>query len=456
MKTITEFSGSVLRAAAQARAQVAAHRREESFGGAPTGGEAVHAGGPAEAAPSVEGAEAAAQASVENIPAAPNAGDSPGAASSGEGAMTPEVPKALATPAEMEAISAAVGVQGDRLMRLVEALHVVGKKVEQVRLVRVYGSGEAPANAKKLGEYQYVIDFLPTAAKPGRRGGRGERDERRGARGGGVGGSGGEGRREREPRPNEVPRMGVGWVLTREPGEERERERARGGPRGRRAGRPGGALGRPGGGRPGAGSGRGPRPHGDVRPEERGAAPGEPQTQHRGRDAAPSRGAAGPGAQDPRRGGPRGGGLSAGVGGPRRGPVAGATGPGGDAWGAGAAAGQQGEAGREGGRRRRRRRGGRGPRSAVPGSGGTGTVGIRPGSSPDAAQAGNIGPDVAAGSGAGTAASPPAARPVSFAPPSGGEGESEPDGNRLSPEELAARERARRLAEEDEDSRFNR
>src|SRR4051794_21117627 len=120
MKTITEFSGSTLRQAAQAKAKL-----------------------------------------------------------TGEGVAAEQLGEQLGTD---------VGVSGDRLARLLEALEVAGEKVDKVRLVRVFAATDEPKGSKKIGEFNYLLDMMP-AAQPHGGGGR-DRDKR-----GGRGGFGGGGKR---------------------------------------------------------------------------------------------------------------------------------------------------------------------------------------------------------------------------------------------------------------------
>jgi translation initiation factor IF-2 len=161
-----------------------------------------------------------------------------------------------------KAVAEGTGTAGERVERLREALRAVGRQVDRVRLVRVFGSEEEVAGAKKIGEYQYIVDLMPQSMKQSF-----ERDERGGRRGprrpsGGGKQKGGEGSLEgsfsmeslAQDRRNERGGPGGG--------------RGRGGPGGGRGGRPGGGV-RPGGsGRPG---GRGP---GGGRPGGSGPKPG--------------------------------------------------------------------------------------------------------------------------------------------------------------------------------------
>src|SRR4051812_39822765 len=66
-----------------------------------------------------------------------------------------------------ERLGAEVAVTGDRLARLVDALEAVGDKAERVRLVRVFAAEHEPKGARKIGEFNYVVDLQPEV-KPGR------------------------------------------------------------------------------------------------------------------------------------------------------------------------------------------------------------------------------------------------------------------------------------------------
>src|SRR5207302_1638615 len=82
-------------------------------------------------------------------------------------------------PAEQmsERMAGEVGIPQDRIARLLEALEALGDKAERVRLVRVFAAEHQPPGAKKVGEFNYVIDLQPEALPPGR-------GDRRGGRGG--------------------------------------------------------------------------------------------------------------------------------------------------------------------------------------------------------------------------------------------------------------------------------
>lgn len=88
------------------------------------------------------------------------------------------------TKAAIEAaLTAATGISGDRVARLREALTVVGAKTADVRLVRVFAGETAPAGAKTAGEHHFLIEAMPQSMKPNyaapekERGGRGGRGQ---------------------------------------------------------------------------------------------------------------------------------------------------------------------------------------------------------------------------------------------------------------------------------------
>lgn len=276
MKTLTEFSPLVLRRAADALAKArAAHPRTE-----PAAGEA-----PASApAPSEPAAEAPAEAA-----AGEPAGEAPAEAPA---EAAPSGPDPV-----VEAVAADLGVQADRAARLVEALDIIGDRIDQVRLVRVYQGEKGPTNSLARGEFHYVIDRVAAPPRRGRdrddRPGREGRDRGPGGRGGrdrdkprGLGSlKAGASKEERDPRDDrpgrgEMPRAGIGWQLTSAPRDFEGRGRGpKRGPR-RGPGGPGGPSG-PGDRRDDRGPrgdrrGRGPRPYGDRGPRDVQAGPGAP------------------------------------------------------------------------------------------------------------------------------------------------------------------------------------
>jgi translation initiation factor IF-2 len=279
MKTITEFSGSVLVAAAR------------------------FVKPPQPASPPTEPPAPAADEA-----AAPEA-------SSAESGAVGVIPAPIL---DEEGLKAALGISGDRAARLLEALAVVGSRAAQGLKVRVLsGDGTPPPGAKKQGDFYYVVDVPGRVDQDQRHGGRGRggHDERRGG-GGGHGGRGsrpgGAGRGhsglEREPPRTEVPATGAGWVLQRAPSDPNDKHGgARRGPRGRRpdgSDHPGGGRGRPGGGPGRGGPGGGPGRGGPGGGPGRGGPGGGPG--RGGPGGGPGRGGPGGG---PGRGGPGGGGA---------------------------------------------------------------------------------------------------------------------------------------------------
>ena len=243
MKTVTEFSGTVLREAALIRrahrpappeAKPAEPPAEVLDTAAPAGEPASVADVSAtEASPSsdatetdraavsadvsgevgaieasageaaVAGPEADADAAVDDAQAAATESQA------GEG-MTGEASLSDAAPAELPAedpgaalaateLEQKLAIGGDRLARLMEALEVLRDRAENVRLVRVLSGEDPPANAKKQGDFYYVVDLQPRHEgrsrdrdeRGGRRDGGGDRGRGRGDRSGGGGGGGG-------------------------------------------------------------------------------------------------------------------------------------------------------------------------------------------------------------------------------------------------------------------------
>ena len=232
MKTLTELSGVTLRQAAAAIAAVKRSLpREEEAAVVPavvvsTPGEPP----PASAEGEVEAVEATATAAA---PSAPPAAAAPAAPA--EEAESEAVKAALD-----EAVSKATGVSGDRLSRLREAVQVVGRNIDDVRLVRVFGPEEPVPGARTVGGFQYLVDVAPASMRQvpssqkkerGRGGGGG------GGRGGAGGGGGGGGKG--------APTSG-GFSM-----DSLKEDR-----KGQRSG-PGGGRGRPGAGRPGGKPGGG-------------------------------------------------------------------------------------------------------------------------------------------------------------------------------------------------------
>jgi hypothetical protein len=215
MKTLTELSGSLVRAAAAAI--------EEAKRSSPAAEPARPAEPPAEAPP----AESAAEPAPEQKPAQAAATGLPAAA--------------------QEAVARATGVSGDRLALLCAAVEAAGGRVPDVRLVRVFGPEEPVSGAKTIAGHQYLVDLFPASMKQvagssreegGRRGGRG----RGGAGGRGGGGRGGGGGGEKS---------GTGGFSMDSLRDDRKNQRGGSGRPGGR--RPGGGGGKPPGGAPGGG-----------------------------------------------------------------------------------------------------------------------------------------------------------------------------------------------------------
>jgi len=241
MKTITEFSGILLRQAAEAQqAFRAAHPQAEEQ-------PAAAAQPAAEAAPAADVPEEpvaetppdAGPAAQDAASAAADAGGEPASDPVAEPAVEAAAPD-LGTGPEAEAVAEAMQIRGDRLSRLMEALAVVGKRAAGVRLVRVLSGENPPANAQKKGDFYYVVDAMPRPES--RRDVDSRGDERRGrdrdGRGGGrgpVGPGGGRGpvgfggrgggfnalARDADLPRGDLAKGGEGWMLTRAPDERR-------------------------------------------------------------------------------------------------------------------------------------------------------------------------------------------------------------------------------------------
>lgn len=182
MKTLTELSGSVIRVAAAAVAEAI---RSHPTGESPTPQASPQA---AEEATGQAPAETSA-AVIETADATPSPATP---ARQGQSGVAKEVIEA--------AVAKATGLSGDRLAMLHGAVEAAGLRIDDVRLVRVFGEGEQVPGATKVGAYQYVVDRFPASMRQvttpgddrggrgGGRGGRGGRGGDRGVKGGGVGG----------------------------------------------------------------------------------------------------------------------------------------------------------------------------------------------------------------------------------------------------------------------------
>jgi hypothetical protein len=202
MKTLTELGGSLIRTAAAAIAEARRSLPREERPAEPPATEAApraaEAAPPAEVPRAVEASEAAevpqatdgsvADPAIETVaeaapPAPPAAVPKP----------EPEVESEAVKAALLDAVARATGLSGDRLVMLRAAVEAAGRRAEDVRLVRVFGIEEQLRGAQKIGEYQYVVDFLPRSMKQVA-GGPDEHGRGGGRRGPGRGGGGGGGR----------------------------------------------------------------------------------------------------------------------------------------------------------------------------------------------------------------------------------------------------------------------
>jgi len=184
MKTLTEISGSVIRTAAAAVAEARRSLPREEKPAAPVVAEAAPQPDPAAEVGEVvdSGANAASEAVAPRAP-------------------TPKPERHADSEAVKaalgEAVAKATGFSGDRLAMLGAAVEAAGRRAGDVRLVRVFGLDEKLSGGQVIGEYQYVVDYMPSNMKQiagspkdekGRGGGRGGRGG--GGAGGGAGGAG--------------------------------------------------------------------------------------------------------------------------------------------------------------------------------------------------------------------------------------------------------------------------
>jgi hypothetical protein len=242
MKTLTELSGTTLR---QAAAAIAAAKRSLPSEEPPATVPAVVVSLPSEVSATPGGGEAAppeggvAPVVGEQVPAT-------GATAATQPSPPPPPPRPAEETESEEvkalfdaAVAAATGLSGDRLARLRDAVKAVGRQIDDVRLVRVFGPEEPVPGAKMVGGFQYLVDVAPASMRqdPGSQ----KKERGRGGGGGGRGGGSGGGGKG-------APTSG-GFSMD---SLKEDRKGQRSGPGGR--GRPGG--GRPGGGTPGGGAPR--------------------------------------------------------------------------------------------------------------------------------------------------------------------------------------------------------
>jgi hypothetical protein len=426
MITITQFSGMLLRAAKHCLASLGHADRRDAEPPATSGNAGRELSG---AAPD---AARAAQPEAEAVPAEPETATSGQAAQpqTPTGGQTAQAETAVAGPAtetEAGATASETGAAADttaaepsapadstsaaaageraasqapaiallsrelhldekRAARLLDALSVVGQRLERVRQVTVVQPEGAPPSAVKVGELAYIVDLNQLPGGSGRRDHRGRREGGRpgGGRPGASRPGGGRGRSEGGSRP--APEDEVSGRFSMEAAAaDRRREEAAERNRGRPGGRFGGPRGRGGGRYSGPGGGRG-------RPQERagGAGPGggresanaERGARWQGHGGGGSPGAvAGAAVAGARRPEGAAGADSRGPGGPARGSAGGARGPQGGARGPGGGspgAGQGGRRGPRGAGRGHRGLGGPHGRPARPQVSGTQTAAFTP------------------------------------------------------------------------------
>src|SRR5438046_2789375 len=76
------------------------------------------------------------------------------------GRVIDEAARAAAAAAGTE-IEASLGIKGDRLARLFEALDSVKDRVDNLRLIRVMQGEDPPPSARKVGDFYYLSDLMP-------------------------------------------------------------------------------------------------------------------------------------------------------------------------------------------------------------------------------------------------------------------------------------------------------
>jgi len=162
-----------------------------------------------------------------------------------------------------KAVSEATGTTADRLARLRDALQAVGKQAERVRLVRVFAGEEPVSGAKKIGEHQYVVDLMPHSMKQVFE--QNDKDKKRGPKKLNMGG-----------KPKGPEGSLEGSFSMEAVAQDRKSERGpgsgRSGPGGGRGGPPGGGRGGP----PGSGGGGRGKPGGAPGGRPGGGASGRP------------------------------------------------------------------------------------------------------------------------------------------------------------------------------------
>ena len=270
IRTLTEFSGTLIRMAAKAEAEARKALPPELKAVAPapapkepevTAQPTPHMHGAADvphAEPEVEGgpgekSESAAFSSAteaaDEAAAVEKAAEAPApaaaVAAAGEEMSETDAVKELLD----KAVGDATGTTGDRLARLRESVKAAGRQAERVRLVRVFGGEDVVAGAKKIGEHQFLVDLMPASMKQVFK----DPKDDKGKKSFGP-------KRPSGSTKNKDNASLEGAFSMESLAADRKNERGAGGPR--KPGGPGGARpgGRPGGagaGRPGGGAGRG-------------------------------------------------------------------------------------------------------------------------------------------------------------------------------------------------------
>ena len=268
IRTLTEFSGTLIRMAAKAEAEArkalppelkavatAPAPKESEVTAQPTphmhgAADVPHAepevdGGPGEKSESA--AFSSATEAADEAAAVEKAAEAPAPAPVAAAVAAPASGEELAeTDAVKEvldkAVADATGTTGDRLARLRESVKAAGRQAERVRLVRVFGGEDAVIGAKKIGEHQFLVDLMPASMKQVFKDPKDEKNKSRGPK------------RPSGSTKNKDNTSLEGAFSMESLAADRKNERGAGGPR--KPGGPGGA--RPGarpGGRPGGGAG---------------------------------------------------------------------------------------------------------------------------------------------------------------------------------------------------------
>jgi len=236
MKTLTEFTGSVIRMAAKAVAEAQRTLPKDAPAPAPAP-EAAPAEPKAEEAKPVEAAPAEEAKPADAAPVEAKAEEAKPVEAKPAAPDESEAVKAALD----EAVGKATGLTGDRLSRLREALKAVGKRTEDVRLVRVFGPEEPVPGAKTVGGFQFIVEFMPANMKQIMKAP--DRDRNRGGKPGGASGK------------NAAAATTGGFSMDAVKADRQNEKRGPGGRPGGGGGRPGGRPGGGGGGRPGGGPG---------------------------------------------------------------------------------------------------------------------------------------------------------------------------------------------------------